>query len=58
MALLDIVGEVTPGTDPVIFVDRPDTVPSGIVVATAIDPAIVELAATSGGVEQVYFYIL
>lgn len=59
MALLDIVATASPGIDPIIYVDRPDTVPSGIVVQTSTDFAITELKATiGGGAEQVSFYTL
>jgi hypothetical protein len=59
MALLDIVAPVTPGVDPLVYVDRPDTVPLGIVIDSDVDQAVVELsAATGGGSEQVFFYNL
>jgi len=59
MALTDIVGGYTPGVDPVITVDRPNTVPSGIVCQTHTEQAsYIVPAATSGGVEQVNFYTL
>ena len=57
MALLDIVNVYTPGVDPVIAVDRPNTVPSGILCQTSTEQASVILTLVAGGgVEQVSFY--
>lgn len=57
MALTDIVIDLTSGVDPVITVDRAETVPLDIVVDTNAVLAIPS-APSGGGVEQVSFYTL